>query len=429
MNTVVSNFLTRHNFVCHEDINTVAASILADMQKGLCGEKSDEDMIKTFMVPPKARIVNKSVIVIDAGGTNFRSSLLTFDGAGEVTISDMEKTKMPGVERELGKAEFFAAFADNLEHLKNKADCIGFCFSYPMKITEDGDGVLLGFSKEVKAPEVVGCKIGECLVAELEKRGWNKINRITLLNDTAAALLAGHAIAKQGKDYSSYIGLILGTGLNCAYVQSESSVYNMAQQIVVCESGKSMCVSRSDFDRDLDDTTTHPGTFAMEKTCSGAYLGPIAWRLLQGAAKEGLFSEGVSKRILDLTGLTLIELDQYLHTPKAVDSTLAKALGSDCTESDRENMFEILDAIVERSARRATAILTACVIQSEEGKKANRPVCILCDGTTFHKTYKIRARVEGYLEEVLTRQRNLFWEITSCDNDITLGTGIAGCIQ
>lgn len=429
MNTAVTNFLTRHNFVCHEDINITASSILSDMRAGLSGEESCEDMIKTFMVPPKSRVTNKSVIVIDAGGTNFRSSLLTFDGAGEVTISDMQKTRMPGVEKELGKAEFFAAFADNLEHLKNKADCIGFCFSYPMEITKDGDGVLIEFSKEVKAPEVVGCKIGACLVEELEKRGWNKIKRITLLNDTAAALLAGHAIAKAGKDYSSYIGLILGTGLNCAYVQSANTKYGCDKQIVVCESGKSMCVSRSDFDLDLDASTTHPGTFAMEKTCSGAYLGPIAWRLLQGAAKEKLFSEGVAKRILALDSLTLIELDQYLHTPLATDTTLGKALGSDCTACDRENVFEILDAIVERSARRATAILTACVIQSEEGKTANRPVCILCDGTTFHKTYKIRSRVEGYLEEVLTRQRNLFWEITACDNDITLGTGIAGCIE
>ena len=40
------------------------------------------------------------------------------------------------------------------------------------------------------------------------------------------------------------------------------------------------------------------------------------------------------------------------------------------------------------------AILAACVIQSGEGKCADRPVCILCDGTTFYKTNKIFERVK-----------------------------------
>lgn len=427
MNTTVTNFLTKHNFVCHEDVASIALSILSDMKRGLNGLPADEDMIKTYMLPPKDKVRNEKVIVIDAGGTNFRSCLVTFNDAGEAEISDMAKTKMPGVEKELTKAEFFAQFAANLEHLKGKASRIGFCFSYPMKITEDGDGILIGFSKEVKAPEVVGSKIGECLVAELKKNGWGDIKRVTMLNDTVGALLAGHAIAPVGKDYSSYIGLILGTGLNCAYIQSATD--KMAQQIIVCESGKNMGVTRSDFDLELDKTTTKPGTFAMEKTCSGAYLGPIALKIIQGAAADGnVFSDAVSKKLLALPSLNLIEIDSYLHTPLNDKSPLGAIMSEVGNDDDKENLFEIIDAIFERSARRAAAILCAAVIQSGCGKSSNKPVCILCDGTTFHKTYKIRSRVEGYLEEVLTKSRTLYWEIESCDNDITLGTAIAGCI-
>ena len=210
MNNAVSAFLSSHNFVRHVDVNTVAESILDDMNRGLNGLKSDEDMIPTWCMPPKAKVVNKSVIVIDAGGTNFRSCLVTFDKDGIPQISEMEKTRMPGVEKELSKKEFFEQIADNLEHLKNKSDRIGFCFSYPMTIKENGDGILLGFSKEVKAPEVVGSEVGKCLVEELEKRGWNSIKRITLCNDTVAALLAGAACANNVTDYSSYVGFILG---------------------------------------------------------------------------------------------------------------------------------------------------------------------------------------------------------------------------
>lgn len=427
MNTTVTNFLTKHNFVCHEDVATITLSILSDMRRGLKGLPSDEDMIKTYMLPPKDKVRNQKVIVIDAGGTNFRSCLVTFNGDGEPDISEMQKTKMPGVEKELTKAQFFAQFAANLEHLKGKADRIGFCFSYPMEITKDGDGILIGFSKEVKAPEVVGSKIGECLVEELKKNGWPEIKRVTMLNDTVGALLAGHAIAPVGKNYSSYIGLILGTGLNCAYIQGKTDA--MDEQIIVCESGKNMGVTRSDFDVEFDKTTTKPGTFAMEKTCSGAYLGPIALKIIQGAAKSGeVFSDSAAKKLLELQSLNLIEIDSYLHTPLNTKSPLGEIMAQCGDAQDKENLFELIDAIFERSARRAAAILCAAVIQSGKGTSSNSPVCILCDGTTFHKTYKIRSRVEGYLESVLTKERTLYWEIESCDNDITLGTAIAGCL-
>ena len=425
MNAAVASFFTRHNFVCHEDVNVLASALFADMNNGLAGKPSDEDMIKTFCLPPEQKVVDKRVIVIDAGGTNFRSCLVTFDGDGTASISEMEKTKMPGVEKELSKKDFFAQFAANLEHLKNKADCIGFCFSYPMEITEDGDGILLGFSKEVKAPEVVGSKIGECLKAELLSRGWNKINKIPLLNDTVAALLAGHAIAPAGKNYSSYIGLILGTGLNAAYIQPETDL--MKKQIVVCESGKTRAVTRSDFDVAFDKTTVTPGTFYMEKSCSGAYLGPVSLLVIKGAADDGLFSKPFAEKICALESLTLIDLDKYLHRP-ADDSLLGSIVKKYGEGDDGEILFELLDAVAERSARRAAAILTACVIQSGAGKNASAPVCILCNGTTFHKTYKVKDRVLGYLEDALTVRRNLHWEIVCQDNDITLGTAIAGLI-
>ena len=425
MKAAVASFFTRHNFVCHENVNVLTSAIFDDMNNGLAGKKSDEDMIKTYCLPPEKKVVNKSVIVIDAGGTNFRSCLVTFDGNGEASISEMEKTRMPGVEKELSKKEFFAQFASNLDHLKNKADCIGFCFSYPMSITEDGDGILLGFSKEVKAPEVVGSKIGECLKAELESRGWKTINKITMLNDTVAALLAGHAIAPAGKKYSSYIGLILGTGLNAAYIQPARE--GIAKQIVVCESGKTKAVTRSDFDIAFDRTTVTPGTFYMEKSCSGAYLGPVALLVIKGAAQDGLFSGALSEKLLALNSLTLIELDQYLHAPEA-DSTLGSLVKQYAQGDDGEILFELLDAVAERSARRAAAILSACVVQSGAGVDSSAPVCILCNGTTFHKTYKVKDRVLGYLEEVLTVQRDLHWEVVWQDNDITLGTAIAGLI-
>ena len=430
MNTTVSAFLMKHNFVNHIDVLSLAQGILDDMRRGLKKQPADQDMIRTFCNPPEKSAANESVIVIDAGGTNFRSCLVTFDAAGTPTISEMEKTRMPGVERELSRKEFFEQFAVNLEHLKNKADRIGFCFSYPMEIQKDGDGVLLGFSKEVKAPEVVGCKVGECLKTALAEHGWNTIKRITMCNDTVSALLAGAACAGETHRYLSYIGFILGTGMNAAYLQPDCDCCGISKQIIVCESGKYRSVVRSDFDVEFDKTTVKPGVFFLEKQCSGAYLGPVSTIILQTAAREGLFSDPVNKALLALAEpLTLIEMDKFLHGPFNKDCILGKIACESANDDDLDIMYQLLDAVAERSARCSAAILTACAIQTGAGKNAANPICILCNGTTFYKTWMVRERTAAYLDEILTNKLGIHWEIVSAENDITLGTAIAGLIE
>ena len=431
MNERVSAFLSKHNFVQHIDIDTLSKAILSDMRNGISGKDSDEDMILTWTNTPENRITGKKVIVIDAGGTNFRSCLVSFDENGVPSISELEKTSMPGIEKELSFNEFFNKFADNLEHLKNESDSIGFCFSYPTEIQKDGDGILLGFSKEVKAPEVVGKPVGKSLSDALCARGWNKPKRISLLNDTVAALLAGAATAGKGKNYSSYIGFILGTGMNAAYLQPAiPGLKNFEKpQIIVCESGKFCQVIQSDFDKEVDSHTTKPGTFLMEKSCSGAYLGPLSYSALQMACKDGLLSTKVAEKIMQLKGLTLIESDGFLHAPFNSETTLGSILAECGTDQDYDVVFEILDAIVERSACYSAAILSACVVQSGKGTDPCKPVCILCNGSTYHKTFKVYERVKGYLEEILTRQKGLNWEIVAVDNDITLGAAIGGLIE
>ena len=430
MNKTISSFLARHNFVNHIDVMNVAQGLLDDMQKGLKGEIADEDMIRTFCNPPSESACGKSVIVIDAGGTNFRSCLVTFDDKGVPEISFMEKTKMPGVEKELSKKDFFEQIASNLDRLKNKADRIGFCFSYPMEIQENGDGILLGFSKEVKAPEVVGCKVGECLKEALVARGWNSIKRITLCNDTVAALLAGAAVAENGTNYSSYIGMILGTGLNAAYIQPDCDVCKIKKQIIVCESGKFKSVNRSEFDVELDAHTVKPGSFYLEKLCSGAYMDSVAQYALIAAAKENVFSKTLCQNLANLTDFTTIEMSSFLQYPYSSSNMIGNLLiESKATDEDYDKMFQLLDAIAERSARYAAAILVACVLQTGEGKNASKPVCILCNGSTYFKTYMINNRVHGYLDEILTNQHGIYWKIVSCDNDITLGAAISGLID
>ena len=65
---------------------------------------------------------------------------------------------------------------------------------------------------------------------------------------------------------------------------------------------------------------------------------------------------------------------------------------------------------------------------STEGKDAAKPVCMLCNGSTFFKLYKVYSRVKAYLEDVLVCQRGIYFDIIERENDITLGTAIGGLI-
>lgn len=428
MNNSVAAFLGRHNFPVHQDINGVVNAMLYDFDMGLKGKKTGSEMIRTFTTPPSQAAAGKSVIVIDAGGTNFRSCLVSFATDGTPTITDLEKTKMPGIERELSKKEFFDQIASNLEHLKGKSANIGFCFSYPVTILEDGDGVLINFTKEVKAPEVEGCTIGKELAAALKEHGWNDKLNITLLNDTVSALLAGAANPDEGMEYSSYIGFILGTGMNGAYIQKEDTAYpGLKRQIINCECGKFNQVARCDFDYAFDKKSDKPGMGIMEKLCSGAYLGPVAYEMLTSAGKEKVFSDAVSAKFAALDALTTIDVSCYLVAPHSANNKLG-AMIADGTAEDQEILFQLMDALVERCARMAASILAACAIKSGEGKDAAKPVCMLCNGSTFFKLYKVYSRVKAYLEDVLVCQRGIYFDIIERENDITLGTAIGGLI-
>ncbi|MCR5289348.1 MAG: hexokinase [Treponema sp.] len=442
----VDAFLSRYGFTREScGMRTVVSALLYDMEQALAhatgyeagGHIKDgvQAMLPVWTLPPEHMPRNKKVIVIDAGGTNFRSCLVSFDTDGVPIISDMQKTAMPAIDREYSKAEFFDAIAANLDHLKDKASVIGFCFSYSMEILPDGDGKIVEFSKEIKAEEVVGSHMGKCLAEALRARGWTAIDHIAMLNDTTAALLAGSVCGGSSKRYDSYVGFILGTGMNCAYIESKpigkiAHSYEQipASQIVVNEIGSFDRLPMSDFDKELDAASQRPGRFIMEKMCSGGYLGLLATIIIRHAIAESLFSDGFAgafgKLEKEQGGFSLYDMDRFMYTPFD-DTTLLGAIVSKGTAEDYETMYYILDAVIQRSACLAAGCIAAAVIKSGKGTNPLHPVCVVCNGTTFHKTYGLKDRVSAYLRQFLTEEQGLYYELVSVDNDITLGSAAA----
>ena len=147
------------------DMETTCGVFLEEMAKGLAGRDSSLAMLPTYIETERAVPRNTPVIVMDAGGTNFRVAAVTFRDDGQPVIENQERYSMPGMKREVGKDEFFRTMAGYVEKVLDTSNSIGFCFSYPIEMFPSKDGRVLFFSKEIKAPQVEGQMIGANLNA------------------------------------------------------------------------------------------------------------------------------------------------------------------------------------------------------------------------------------------------------------------------
>ena len=422
------DFLKRHGLRAEDvDSDKVLDFFSSEMKRGLEGKESSLAMIATYTEAGNDIPDGESVIVMDAGGTNFRTCLVTFnDGVAE--ISDFQKVGMPGAKKEVTKKEFFSILADNIERFMGKSKKIGFCFSYAAEITPDHDGIPLMFSKEIKAPEVIGKRIGKELLAELSSRGYDTEGMtVSIVNDTVATLLAAKAAYKG--DASTYIGFILGTGTNTAYVERNSNIKKLTlsegSQIINVESG-CLKLELSEIDAEFMKTTKDSNAYHLEKKISGAYLGPFALFVLKKAAKEGVFSSQSAENLSEMNDLETKDVGGFLREAGDFSNPLSFFSAN---KEDAKNAYVIMRSIVERSGKLTALNLTAAVIASGEGEDPRRPVVINADGTTFYKTCFLEDYVKEYLDQILWKKEGKVCQIVSIDNSPTIGAAIAGlCI-
>lgn len=374
---------------------------LDDMHEGLAGHPASLMMLPSYC-RPAAPVPDHPVIIIDAGGTNFRTALVTFDRDGKARFERVVKSRMPGLDREVSKAEFFGMMADQVEPLFDASDRIGFCFSYAMDATDDHDGVVLVLGKEIKAPEVIGCKVGSCLLEELARRGHEAAGRhIVVLNDTVATLLAASA-AESGRSFDGQIGFILGTGTNIAYVERNRRIGKIKEeegsQIVNMESG---CFDypAGPFAREVWQATEEPAVHHFEKLISGAYLGLQCRLLLGHAVRDGLFSPAFATRFAGVSSLSTIQVNAFLQGTADAENPLVMCSADN--QSDKGMVEYLCRAVIAHAAKLTAVNLASAIIQTDAGKDPNRPVCINADGTTFWKTDRLRALSLGYLRDLV----------------------------
>jgi len=427
----VKTFLANRGMY-HEDISIqdTCDLFLDEMDKGLAGRDSSLAMLPTYIETERELPRNTPVIVMDAGGTNFRVATVTFKDRGEPDIADFRVFPMPGIKKEVSRPDFFGTMAGYVADIVDKSDSVGFCFSYPIEMFPSKDGRVLHFSKEIKAPEVVGQMIGAGLNEAIVESTPSEAKQMVLLNDTVATLLAGRGRAG-GRVFDSYIGFILGTGTNTAYVEQNSRITKATDldpaksQIVNVESGGFGKAPRGSVDEQFDASSVSPGVYAFEKMISGAYLGPLCGVAIRTAAEAGLFSAAAAEKLVALQTTTTKDISEFMAAPEDGSNLLAAALqGAD--EKDVAALYYLADALIERAAKLTAINLSSVAIKCGKGRSPHRPVCIVAEGTTFYHLKSLRQKVEFYLKQYLVDTRKVYYEIISVENATLLGAATAG---
>jgi hexokinase len=445
----LSDFARYYGFH-YDSLDPVALvrEILIDMERGLAGLSSSLPMIPSYISPVSKTLPGKTVLALDAGGTNLRVSRVHFDEEGKATAEGTTKHPMPGTKGRVSAEQFFDSIADAaLPVLKESANIegIGFTFSYHMEMQTNRDGILHTFSKEIDAPDVIGKAIGAGLREALARKGYVYDGPIVLLNDTVATLLSGlTSIPVVGDNVSPngilstknaygvnggpVIGFILGTGFNTAYPETSIPKIGFeskdSPQIVVCETGTFNLRYRGPLDREYDSGTKNPGTYGLEKATSGAYIGPLTLHILKQAVKDKVIRFKKSEEFLAMPPMETRTINEFCRTPLAMEGPFGSLFGLDETDALAAVQY-LISIITERGALFSAAIVAATVERMNAVSEPYAPVRIAVEGTTYMVYKGMRRALEAWLHTLLVRDKFRPYVISPVEQASLFGAAVA----
>lgn len=269
--------------------------------------------------------------------------------------------------------------------------------------------------------DVVGHDVVKILQDCIDAKGL-KITVNSLINDTVGTLLA-----TTYKHPGCEIGIIFGTGTNCAYLEDQASITKIKptaanfksptnQQLINTEWGafgnKSGALPANDYDRRLDQKSSQPGNQLYEKMVSGLYVSELTRIVIHDLAHRGdLFAGGSKKAKTDQ------ELGD-LAIKERLDGAMMGAFEGDASTNldvieqhfkshynlgtslgDRETIKHICQLISARAARLSAVGIAALIKKRELLAKPNQ-IIVGIDGSLFNKYPNFRKHLEGALNEI-----------------------------
>ncbi|KAJ1561747.1 hexokinase A [Cladochytrium tenue] len=400
-----------------EKLTQIVRHMVAEMKKGLHDDHQTMKMIPSHVIRRPNGNETGSFLALDLGGSNFRVCEVILEGNG---ITRMRQKKFT-VREDLktgGGAELFdfladcvASFMAETENKFNKEERkkLGFTFSFPVQQTSINAGVLMSWTKGFHASDVVGNDVVQLLQEAFHRKNVN-VNVTALVNDTTGTLIS-HAYQSP----NTYIGVILGTGTNAAYVEQlgnipklkDAASFNSDEMIINTEWGafdqENVVLPFTEYDFKVDRASINPRQQAFEKVISGMYLGEIVRLVMLDLIETGELFAGKSSEILktkyqfETAYMSRIERDHTLDLSdtKAVLEDIVKIPKT--SRTDRVIVKGICELVGRRSARLSAAGIAAIVT------KINRldGCTVAVDGSLFELYPHFANRMRDALREIL----------------------------
>jgi len=407
----IDEILKKHSFSTEDDILKNADLILKDMNAGLTKEDSSSlAMLHTNFKLTSIDInkikSSKKIIALDLGGSNLRSCLISFDE----DIVKFDKLKKEECKKEYQTCdEFFAFIAESIEMLKDDSSYIVFCFSYALEFLKTGEAIVAGLSKDLSVPNIKNKNVGVELLKALKIQGWKDDVTIFVTNDTVATLCSGlynNVAHRKNNLPSSFMSIILGTGLNVAYFDANED------DVIILEAGAFDKIKRSNFDEKVVMKSRESNHHIMEKQCSAHYLGSIAKEIFKSLLEDDVFSKDfkliVKSRLESFEDWVV--LNNLISTPykdnlKFIDVSLSK--------DDFEVLHYVIRKLVLRTANLISALIVAVALKM---KNENiEKLFTVVEGSTILKTQDLFDLVKQEVGKCLKKIEGVEVEfITSC---------------
>ncbi|KAJ3409739.1 hexokinase A [Chytridiales sp. JEL 0842] len=404
-----------HQFNIPADkLNQIVRHMVVEMKKGLQDDQQTLKMIPTHVTRRPNGTETGTFLALDLGGSNFRVCEVTLEGNG-ISRMRQKKFSVPDNLKTGDGASLFDFFAECVGgFLKENPSSdgqnhkLGFTFSFPVHQTSINSGTLMTWTKGFTASGVEQQDVVQLLQDAFHRKNLS-IEVVALVNDTTGTLMS-HAYLSP----NTYVGVILGTGSNAAYVEQLSNIpklkgqnFNTTEMLINTEWGafdsENVILPLTQYDVKVDRGSLNPGRQTFEKLISGMYLGEIVRYVLLDLIKTGELFQGKglaaleTKYIFETAYMSRIERDHTLDLAdtKAVLEDILKVPRT--TRQDRLIVRGVCELIGRRAARLSAAGVAAIVT------KMNRldGCTVAIDGSLFELYPHFANRMRDALREML----------------------------
>ncbi|XP_070207154.1 hexokinase-like [Littorina saxatilis] len=315
-------------------------------------------------------------LVVVLGSITLKVVLFNMQGEN-VDCSQAQTYKIPTEVRQVTGEQLLKFIANSISNfvdthkLSSQRMPLGCVVSFPCEHAQDNGHhltkvQLTKWTKGFSCKDLVGRNMDDILQEALRNNAICNLEIKAIINDAVDML-----VSTAHQDTNSKIALVLGDGFNACFVQYENKMYTTTECGSFGDRG-SLDVYRTDFDRELDNSSMNSGEQIMEKMVSMVYIGELVRLVLVKLTQERLLFKYVGRESalyladsFKTSFMPLVERDTEGNFENT-EFVLRMLEVESFTDEDCATVQCVCRIITERAAHLAATVVAALVQHVEQ---------------------------------------------------------------